>query len=522
MEQDSGNGEPDHHPTGARPRVRPRAPQEDEPREAGDLRRRRSPPATKVWSPSPAPVTFAARRASHSRCAPGAPAPRRFDAQARRAAGTFDAGPDGFDHAVILHRLTAEARTSRRRCVLLVAVGVGSAVAGCGDHVASRGYGPPGDTVPRWDPADAWEVREVLRVGTAGSAGTPSPDAPEIYFGRIDGMDVDSRGRLVVLDALERQVVVVGSAGEVLARFGREGRGPGEFGNAARYLFVGPGDTIYVPDLARRRLHVFGPDGRSVASPRIEGLGVSRGWRISDDGRVVEHLKGGPVHGALVERDRRGQGADTVRTLPPVRPPRPDGRIVQVYASEPAWDLGPGGTVVVGDAWSGEIERGTLDQPVSGGSFRFPFVPDSVSDRDRGAVLALFVESSRRAAEAGHDALGRREIEESVAFAPRMPAFAGVMLGPEGTVWVRRVATPEELLRRAGDNDFRQWEVGGRVWEVFDSAGAYLGRVTMPSGFDAMGFHGDTISGVWQDELGVDHAVLLEIVRGDGRDAPAR
>ena len=57
------------------------------------------------------------------------------------------------------------------------------------------------------------------------------------------------------------EAIVVGPAGGVVATLGREGEGPGEFAGVGSVISL-PGDSIAVWDPDRRRVSVFGLDGR--------------------------------------------------------------------------------------------------------------------------------------------------------------------------------------------------------------------------------------------------------------------
>jgi len=53
--------------------------------------------------------------------------------------------------------------------------------------------------------------------------------APSELFGEVSGLEVDSAGRIYVMDRMENRIRVFGPDGRFLTQAGREGAGPGEF-----------------------------------------------------------------------------------------------------------------------------------------------------------------------------------------------------------------------------------------------------------------------------------------------------
>lgn len=47
---------------------------------------------------------------------------------------------------------------------------------------------------------------------------------------------------------------------------GKEGKGPGEFGDRVLGLLHGPGDTLLVQDVANAQMHTIAPDGTLLGS----------------------------------------------------------------------------------------------------------------------------------------------------------------------------------------------------------------------------------------------------------------
>ena len=108
----------------------------------------------------------------------------------------------------------------------------------------------------------------ILLLGACGTAGggdqaTPFDDAPVLqlieddtfFVGRARDFAMDEQGTIHVADALGEQVLVFGSDGSPLRSYGREGPGPGEFGQ------IGPiavsETTVWVVDIADQQVQTF-------------------------------------------------------------------------------------------------------------------------------------------------------------------------------------------------------------------------------------------------------------------------
>jgi hypothetical protein len=111
--------------------------------------------------------------------------------------------------------------------------------------------------------------------------GAPSdPVSPAV------GLEVsqDSRGRYFVVAEDRASLAIYDRAGHYVARVGRKGQGPGEFGRGVRAFGVGLGDSLYVAD-AQQRLTVFAADlkfARSVALP-----GAADGASFLENGSII-------------------------------------------------------------------------------------------------------------------------------------------------------------------------------------------------------------------------------------------
>lgn len=102
-----------------------------------------------------------------------------------------------------------------------------------------------------------WSFERVAVLG--GEAEGPESFTSVYAF----GIDVDSTGRLHVLDRDAFRIVVFDSALSVERTLGSEGEGPGELAGPLA-LDVRPGGEVAVFDYARGGLVRWGPDGASL------------------------------------------------------------------------------------------------------------------------------------------------------------------------------------------------------------------------------------------------------------------
>lgn len=111
----------------------------------------------------------------------------------------------------------------------------------------------------------------------------------------------DSRGRWL-LTTMERAVgiAVYDASGQLLARFGRRGQGPGEH-TSLRAPTIGPGDTLHLFDVALRRHSVFSPSYEFVRSSTLPGevfggVALPDGWLILNADFPTPERVGYPLH----------------------------------------------------------------------------------------------------------------------------------------------------------------------------------------------------------------------------------
>ena len=102
------------------------------------------------------------------------------------------------------------------------------------------------DNLPRF------HLTEILSLGD----GT---DPNGVFFGDIEDLvAVDRAGRILVGDSQEYGIYVFSASGEMLAKIGSEGEGPGEFSSIGA-IRIGPADTLFAFDYYPDRITAFEP-----------------------------------------------------------------------------------------------------------------------------------------------------------------------------------------------------------------------------------------------------------------------
>lgn len=208
----------------------------------------------------------------------------------------------------------------------------------------------------RCDPASC----EILLAHVASG----SDDNPSLYGGFVNfpvraTLTRDRRTVVSVLNGL----AVFSSSGQFVARIGRSGRGPGEFGPLVSPPLVGPGDSIHVVDRLQRRLTVYGPDlgfERAVSAfpaEEVAGILADGTYLVSAQIRAADRV-GFPLH--TVSRD--GQ---ILRSFGNTRPDAPNAtqRVASVGPDGTIWALAQGRYVL--EEWNPLTGERVRELPVS-------------------------------------------------------------------------------------------------------------------------------------------------------------
>lgn len=353
-----------------------------------------------------------------------------------------------------------------------------------------------------WGPGEGWSLEEVFRVG--------GMDAEEnAQFSAVVGVDAGPDGRVYVADQQARRIQVYGPDGGFLFSIGAPGEGPGEFGLALSGVFVSD-EFVRAPDLTNQRVNLYTLEGEpagslsflltggvpirwdearsEVLAAQLRGMAVE-GMAELAAGDPVVTVPGGDAEPDTVGFLPRGQSFDFSGGQPRIR----------IFESEPIWDVDETGRFVsaMNSDYRIEVRSGrTLERIVTR-----PFTRREVTEGEQEKVLDL-VREMMRAQGVPPEAMG--QVVGSMEFADHYPAFAQLLLGPEGTLWVQRIQTADQVQDPA---DFDPQDLGSPDWDVFDGEGRYLGVVTMPGRFQPLRLVGDVLYGVERDEYDVQSVV---------------
>ena len=369
-----------------------------------------------------------------------------------------------------------------------------------------------------WTTSSQWTLEEEVRIGTVEGD-------PEYQFGQVGFIAIDSRERMFVLDAQAQHVKVFSPDGQYEQTIGGPGAGPGELGPGAMTLFMGPGDTLLVPDMGNRRVNRYGPDGLSLGSFRLAlENGIPMAFAVTRTGVIAEQVRplGLPNRpavdsmDAVITLETDGTVLDTIIKFPSGRTLNFAGDVpeINLFSAEPVWRLTDDMNLWYGVNNEYRIgvysPDGTLERIVTK-----PFEATPVANRDQEKVLE-FLEEAWGNAGVPPQAIAR--LKSAVRFADVFPAYAQFQVGPGQTMWVQHIQSPSTLSEEELESYNFLEDIGAPDWDVFDADGRLLGVVSMPSRFAPRTFVGNKIYGVWRDELDVQYVVRFGVVGIPGGD----
>lgn len=316
---------------------------------------------------------------------------------------------------------------------------------------------------------------------------------PDLTLTRVEGLDVDSRGRIFVADPMQGGVTVLSPDGQRLRTIGRPGEGPGEF-KYIRTVQVLPGDSLLVYDMELYRISVFAPDSGKIAYDRnlaSASSGSPPNWVEKLPGQqalFATHRKPYVAGASEADDQNRTQAVrllewdgrtrrDSVLVVPVLQPLIVrNGRAVGVasdpFARPALVRLGPDGKIYYGWGDSVAIAIHSLDGQQVGG-FSLPFVGPGVTDRDVDAATEDM------------DNVFERALRKSVP--ERWPAFRSFVVDDEGRIWLGLLASNGQPTR----------------WTAFDETGTPICAATLPPNVDVRLIRGRKAYAVATDESDV-------------------
>jgi len=337
---------------------------------------------------------------------------------------------------------------------------------------------------PAWDSATAWRLEEELRIGAADS-----PE-PQVFRG-IAAVSTDERGNIYVLEAVAQEVRVFAPDRTYRRTIGSPGRGPGELLGAFGLVWDDRG-RLWVPDSRNLKYVVFDPRGaleqeyRRPLGPVYPFPGV-----FDTSGRLLD----------LTLNVRRGQ-LDLVPVTFSRDPPAFEQWPAVTHRTYP----GPAPRSLVslqpqvrlsmdrrGHVWFGTTDEYRIYQRTLQG--------DTLRIIERPSEAVPLTESEREALMA--ELAEFRDRFDPDLIPTHRPAFNRFVLDDAGCLFVNVPGTDEQV---------------GRLIDVFDPEGRYLGRMTSPVRLDWMvppEITRDHLLGVTRDDPDVAYVVRLRLVRPD-------
>ena len=355
----------------------------------------------------------------------------------------------------------------RKRSTLFTAIAIAILAPGCERRSPDEGDADPEPTVTTWDSAGIeivenhapeWEESEFWTI-----------DSAQIIWETVGVARLED-GRIAVLSSMGKQLLLFHPSGKLSRTIGRGGEGPGEF-TRPEWLQYLPPDTLVVWDYFLSSISYFDTAGnllreRRVDQARLREAGASGEAfvRPLPDGAFVVSVRGGP-DSEVVESKGWNPRTSSLMTY--------GGRVGNYARIDDGYRpqvLGPrSGIATGGDPPSiylsgrgrNEIRQLSLDGVLLRIIRR---TPDPIPVTDR--AYQNIVERTYLSAEAMGSPVPRDIVEQMVEREETHPPTAGVLVDPEGYLWVREWSGSE-----SGTPD---------QWSVFNPEGRWLGVLPFP------------------------------------------
>ena len=346
--------------------------------------------------------------------------------------------------------------------------------------------------------------RPTLSLGTV-----EGDEASMLYF--VRGANRLSDGSLAVLDNGSGEIRIFSRAGTHLRSMGGHGDGPGEF-RIGRFIWVLPGDTLWVGDYRPWRYHIYSARGTFIRTVTLDPsyLNASRGGGVLASGVSVNARRlvyrptndfRQPEPWSVEAHDVDGTLMRELARLDGVRRGTWEGAgVIMSTVFDPVPSVAAAGATIA-IATGREPEVRILD-----GEFRLHRIV-RWSDPDR-EVTAAHIQAYRDAVlerRGGRGSENWSAADESVVSDRRpaaalFPTTSGLMLGRDGRLWVRRYRRPGAEVR----------------WMAFHSGGEFQCHLALDGSLTVYEFGADYLLAVQTDELGVERVVEYELPHPPG------
>jgi hypothetical protein len=393
---------------------------------------------------------------------------------------------------------------------LLLTLAAAACEAGPASHSGPEVKDSAGVTIvessgPQWPAGGGWRLAETptLDIGVV--------EGDEVYqFFQIAGALELSDGRLVVANGGTGELRFYDASGDFLSSTGRKGSGPGEFQDIA-WIERLAADSIMVYDFRLRRTSVFDSLGRFVRVSDLHFIDQIGGFPT-----LVAPFADGSLLVAL-EQYFVGEREPGLRrdTTVYVRCSM-EGALLDTLGSYPGAESF---SIQEGDGWmGGGVPFGHMSQATVHGAGYYYGSSDSyeIGYHASDGTLQRIIRLNRRSLEVTPEEIElftqqslararderrrqiRQQLYERMPWPDVMPAYGEFRIDAEDNLWVAEYLRP-------GDEQPR--------WTVFDPDGTMLGTVETPPGFQILQIGSDFMLGRWQDELGVEHVRMYELLK---------
>jgi hypothetical protein len=348
--------------------------------------------------------------------------------------------------------------------------------------------------------APRWQITRELTIG-GNAAGDAELDV-------VTGITVGPDGAVYVMQPTQSLFRVFESDGQFRGRLGQRGAGPGEFRNIGAYGWIG--DTLWVTDLAQRRIVWFDakgrhlrtvPDPASAGPERVNVLAPLSNGRVltqqgyPDIGEITAKLAIQPASGGasrpVVEHRLVSEVLEIQRGVY-IRNTFADNPVVSVCPGSARFDVVDSRAPAV-DSASYRIRRfsaeGTPLGPGVSGTIKPRLMPsghvDSVQRSYARGYIRTGVISESDYLDIVHRAIPQRRFHR---------VFDSAVCARNGDLW----------LHLAGDRP---------LWVILDASNVFKASVELPPNSQLGYATGDRVWVIQRDELDVPSIVRYKLER---------
>ena len=364
---------------------------------------------------------------------------------------------------------------------------------------------------PLWTDDEHWRLADTPAV----SVGVDAGEEPYMFYW-VRGARRLPDGRIMVSDAGAHEVRLFDGEGVFVRATGRQGQGPGEFGEPATMELFGPSPSghVLVTDSFNGRINVLDRDGQYVGqitlgdAPNASGGGVID---IFGDGSLLHIATDGD------NRLRADNPGSIVRMRSQLRRFSDEGAPLELLAyqdSRPRYVNEVGGVtnfpyipftadaqaVASGDRlWmttGADPEVWAVDfqgNEVARVRWR---IPDPRRSSD---VYDRYVEESLAGMTRERDLTMYGQLyKQDLPLPDYIPSHRAMIADEAGNLWLERYRLP--------------WETQPS-WDVVDPQRGWLGVVQTPTSFQVMQIAADELVGVHRDDEGVTRVQVIPLLR---------